>query len=71
MTFEEAKKLKVGDKVCCPAPHGGPALTGIVTYVPPDPDKEVNTNLSGAQYIWILVKHPSGHNQNWPSNRLS
>lgn len=68
MNIEQAKKLKVGDRVNCPEDRGAPAFIGKVASVGPN----VSTNINGEEYVWVTVKGPHGFSAGvWPSNRLA
>ena len=62
MDIEEAKKLKVGDKVRFPKDRGEPSGIGIVQ----SPAMGEYENIHGTPYVWIGLKGGGV----WPSNRL-
>lgn len=67
MKIEQARQLKVGQIVHCPADRGDSAYTGKVTHIGSTTEKNIN----GAEYIWVTVEHQSGLSRHvWPSNRL-
>jgi hypothetical protein len=61
MNIEQAKSLKIGDKVRCPSDRGDSSYTGTVEQVGTD---------EGKDYIWITVRAPSGRASIWPTSRL-
>lgn len=65
MNIEQAKQLKAGDRVACPADRGEPSFTGRVTSV----GSNISKNLKGAEFVWVEVQGPH-HKSVWPSNRL-
>jgi len=68
MDIKQAKQLKVGDVVRCPADRGAAPFTGKVSSV----GANVSKSIHGEEYVWINVKGPSGHSAGvWPSNRLA
>lgn len=79
MNIEDAKRLKVGDKVWCPPEFdkagyggttGGVGYSGTVEYMPPDLERATYLNIHDVAYIWVSVRHPKGTTHIWPSNRL-
>lgn len=68
MHITKARKLKVGDRVSCPADRGDPAFTGQVSWVQADA-KAAIAHGSSAEYIWVEVQGQSKKSV-WPSNRL-
>lgn len=68
MTVEEAKKLRIGQWVQCPADRGAAPFAGRVRSV----GVEVYTNIRGTMYVWV---HVSGQGRPgssvWPSNRIN
>lgn len=67
MTIEQAKELKIGDRVTYPPDRGDKAGTGKVKHI----GTNVQTNIHGDQYVWVTV-HKNGKSCGvWPSNRLS
>jgi len=68
MNIDQARKLKFGQLVKCPADRGSPAFTGTVRSED-CATAQSNENLSGEVYIWVTVSH-RGIKSVWPSNRL-
>lgn len=66
MDIENAKALKVGATVRCPADMGRPAYSGKVEHV----GTTEATDLQGRAYVWVTVRRPGAHASVWPSNRL-
>lgn len=71
MNLQEAKSLKVGDRVWCAqdkfsCTSAGP---GRVTGAP-GPHTKASKTLNGDLYIWIEVER-SGRKSVWPSTKLS
>lgn len=65
MTLEEARKIKVGDRVSCPPDRGDAGYRGVVEAV----FGEVIGGMT--QYIPFVVRHSlEGHKSVWPSTRL-
>lgn len=70
MKIEEARKLKYGQRVSCPADRGSPAFTGTVrTETELIAHAQVYTT-NDVEFIWIEVQYPDRHKAVWPSNRL-
>jgi hypothetical protein len=70
MDIDQAKKLKYGQKVRCPADNGDPPYVGTVrTETEIIAGSSVEKNLDGVEYIWIEVQGLK-HKSVWPSNRL-
>lgn len=66
MDIEDARKLKVGDRVAYPADRGDPGGIGEVTHVGTKEGVVSDSKL----YVWVNVKGVH-HESVWPSNRLS
>lgn len=63
MLIEQAKALKVNDRVSCPEDRGTAAFTGLVVRV-----SRVRT---GVDHVWVTVKRENGFNAGvWPSSIL-
>ena len=68
MKIEEARKLKLGDRVWCPADRGNPAFTGTVDYLS---GIEASHPSSNGPFLWVGVAASNGtRGGHWPSNRL-
>lgn len=68
MTVEEAKKLRIGQRVQCHADRGVAPYAGRVQSV----GVEVYTNIRGIEYIWVHVAWHGGPGSSvWPSNRIN
>jgi hypothetical protein len=68
MNIEDARKLKVGDRVRCPADRGNPAFIGVVTYYSGIGATHANVS---EPFLWVNVSTIYGLNAGvWPSNRL-
>lgn len=67
MNIDQARKLRPGDTVACPADRGEAAFQGKVTSI--DVDAVPSRTPDGTEYIWVEVKGP-WHKSVWPSNRL-
>lgn len=67
MNIEQAKQLKRGDRVICPADRGFAAYVGTVTH--DGTDTQPRCNYAGVEYIWVEVYGPLRKSV-WPSNRL-
>lgn len=69
MRVDQAKKLKYGQRVSCPADRGEDPFVGTVRTEHLD-QAIVNKNGFGDEYIWVAVMGPKGRKAVWPSNRL-
>ena len=56
----------VGAQVQVPEDRGEKPYSGKIVGFGVD----VQKNLKGTPYVWVTVKHPSGSEHVWPSNRL-
>ena len=68
MNIEQARKLKYGQTVHCPADRGEPAYTGTVRSED-CATCAAHLDNNAKQYIWIEVQG-AGKKSVWPSNRL-
>jgi len=68
MQVSEAKQLKYGQQVHCPADRGEPAFVGTVTSE--GLDTAPVHKYPDLEFIWIEVMRPGRHKSVWPSNRL-
>lgn len=70
MELADARKLKYGDRVRCPADRGDPAYEGTVRSS--DCNTKALSSHMGKEFIWVLVQQPGprGYRSVWPSNRL-
>lgn len=68
MKIEQARKLKYGQTVHCPADRGEKAFTGTVRS---EDCATSPSHLTHRQecFIWVEVQGPH-HKSVWPSNRL-
>lgn len=67
MDIEQAKELRVGDWVFCPADRGGKPYRGQIYHT----GGAVHTNLNNEEFMWVSVVNPStGKKSVWPTNRL-
>ena len=65
MNIDQARELKIGDRVMCPADRGDPAYEGKVTT--PGLSTYERNNI---EFMWISVKG-GGKTGTWPSHRLT
>jgi hypothetical protein len=67
MNIDEARNLKVGQRVRYPDDYGNPGGVGTVTRLPTG---DSQTSYCGETYLWVSVRMFEGHEAAWPSNRL-
>ena len=68
MTLDQAKRLRPGTLVHCPADRGDGPYTGTVVGV----DSVEFENVMNVPYVLVEVQHSEhGTKHLWPSNRLS
>ena len=74
MQIDQARKLRYGQRVYCPADafSSTPAFIGTVRQEGLD---AVPVNVSEVlgkrtEYIWVVVERSGRHKSTWPSNRL-
>lgn len=69
MNIEQARELKAGDKVRCPADRGEPGYSGTVEN-DLHQTSTINKNYYGVEYVWVSVRRDAYQVSGWPSNRL-
>lgn len=67
MKIAQARLLKVGDIVNCPADRGDAAYTGKVEHI--NATEQTHPCVDGP-FLWVTVRNRN-RNTVWPSNRIS